>query len=368
MVAPPLFQPFSIEGQRTLEGAPWTGTSAEGKEFPLAAQVDSSIQSLDDFVSAIDKLASEGKLKPLLHEHGGAILFRGTHAKNAEDFSRIVLALQLGPQHEELGNPVVRNARAKGVSTANEGPADHPVFPHSEFGWSANYPNYIVFFGLSEATSGGQTPINNGAVLFARLQAEVPEFVDELATKGVRYVYRYLKEVNPNSNLGNSIARAYPDAGVLPTDDESTARSKIEEQVRRHAREWVWHDDGSLEVVHYVEGIKRHPLTGVPVYFGNITSMYLLAQKWAALDPPFLGSDNAYHHLPTYGDGSAIPHRYLQLCADLIRETRVLVDWRVGDVLILDNLYTQHAREPWTGDRRVLASLWDGPPSLPHKA
>lgn len=86
----------------------------------------------------------------------------------------------------------------------------------------------------------------------------------------MRYVYRYLKEVNPNSNLGNSIARAYPDAGVLPTDDESTARSKIEEQVRRHAREWVWHDDGSLEVVHYVEGIKRHPLTGVPVYFGCV--------------------------------------------------------------------------------------------------
>lgn len=86
----------------------------------------------------------------------------------------------------------------------------------------------------------------------------------------MRYVYRYLKEVNPNSNLGNSIARAYPDAGVLPTDDESTARSKIEEQVRRHAREWVWHDDGSLEVVYYVEGIKRHPLTGVPVYFGCV--------------------------------------------------------------------------------------------------
>lgn len=69
--------------------------------------------------------------------------------------------------------------------------------------------------------------------------------------------------------------------------------------------------------------------------------MYLLAQKWAALDPPFLGSDNAYHHLPTYGDGSVIPHRHLQLCADLIRETRVLVDWRVGDVLILDNLYVR---------------------------
>lgn len=155
--------------------------------------------------------------------------------------------------------------------------------------------------------------------------------------QGVRYVYQYLQEVNPGSNLGNSIARAYPDAGVLDGDDEATARAKIEQQIQRHAREWTWHADGSLEVVHYVEAIKRHPLTGVPVYFGNITSMFLLAQKWAALEPPFLGTDGAFHHLPTYGDGSAIPHRYLQLCADLIQETRVLIDWRVGDVLVLDN-------------------------------
>ncbi|GAA5900967.1 hypothetical protein JCM8208_007577 [Rhodotorula glutinis] len=368
MVAPPLFSPFAIDGQRTLVGAPWAGTSADGKDFPLAAQVDSSIRTLDEFVDRLEQLAAQDDLTSLLHEHGGAILFRGTHADDAEGFSRIVHALQLGPPHEELGNPVVRHVRAKAVSTANEGPASAPVFPHSEFGWSSNYPNYIVFFGLSEATSGGQTPINNGAELFARLEVEAPSFVEELATKGVRYVYQYLKEVNPGSNLGNSIARAYPDAGVLDTDDEATARAKIEQQIKRHAREWVWHDDGSLEVVHHVEGIKRHPLTGVPVYFGNITSMFLLAQKWEALEPPFLGTDGAFHHLPTYGDGSAIPHEYLQLCADLINETRVLIDWRVGDVLVLDNHYVQHAREPWTGDRRVLASLWDGPPSLPYKS
>jgi len=40
-----------------------------------------------------------------------------------------------------------------------------------------------VFFGLSEATKGGQTPINSGAELFARLEVEAPDFIEELATK-----------------------------------------------------------------------------------------------------------------------------------------------------------------------------------------
>jgi len=131
MVAPPLFSPFSIDSQRTLTGRPWAGTSADGSAFPLAAQVDSSIRTLDEFVDRLEQLAAHDGLKSLLHQHGGAILFRGTHADDAEGFSRIVHALQLGPPHEELGNPVVRNVRAKAVSTANEGPASAPVFPHS---------------------------------------------------------------------------------------------------------------------------------------------------------------------------------------------------------------------------------------------
>ncbi|GJN94445.1 hypothetical protein Rhopal_007525-T1 [Rhodotorula paludigena] len=370
MVAAPLFSPIAIPGQRTLSGAPWTGSSADGQQFPLAAQVDPSLRTLDDFVSRIEDLVSKDELKPLLHQHGGAILFRGTHASTPEDFSKIVNAFRLGPEHVELGNPVVRNVfpNTKNVSTANEGPATHPVFPHSEFGWSSHYPNYIVFFNRHPAESGGATPINNGAELLARLQAELPEFIEELATKGVRYTYQYLEKVNPGSNLGNSIARAYPLADVSPDDDKKTARAKVEREIRKHSNEWRWEHDGSLSVVHYVEGVKRHPLTQHAVYFGNITSMFLLAQRWNALEPPYIGTDGAYHHLPTYGDGSAIPHAYLQRTADLIKETRVLIDWQQGDTLILDNHYVQHAREPWIGDRRVLASLWDGPPSLPYKA
>ncbi|WP_228482350.1 TauD/TfdA family dioxygenase, partial [Pseudomonas aeruginosa] len=38
------------------------------------------------------------------------------------------------------------------------------------------------------------------------------------------------------------------------------------------------------------------------------------------------------------------------------RETRRF-DWRVGDVLILDNMLAQHGREPFRGPRRILTIM-----------
>lgn len=88
--------------------------------------------------------------------------------------------------------------------------------------------------------------------------------------------------------------------------------------------------------------------------------------QYNALEPPHFGSDNAYHYLPTYGDGSAIPTHYLEKLIEVINDARILVKWQVGDVLVLDNHLVQHGREPWEGERKVLASLWDGAQSLPY--
>ncbi|CEQ42605.1 SPOSA6832_04438, partial [Sporobolomyces salmonicolor] len=426
MVQPAPFVDFDFPGQRTLSSAPWIGTDSESRLFPLALRTTSQIKTLEEFVASIERLADEDAIVPLLNLHGGAILFRGTHATTPDDFSRIAHAFKIGMAHEEvclacfvllvqdkltqsnlpkLANPVIRTVLAKNVATANEGPPTHPVFPHSEFGWSSHYPAFLFFFCRHPAESGGETPINSGAEIFARLQKEVPEFVKDLAEKvrcpvaqhpqvsstifanldmGITYVYRYPVEKVPGSNLGNSILAAYPAANVLPTDDEATKRAKVETQIQRHSDTWKWNDDGTLSVTHRLSSIRRHPYSKLPVYFGNITSMYLKAQSQNALEPPYKGDDGAFHHIPTYGDGTPIPNRYLQKTADLIAEIRVLVPWEQGDVLLLDNhlpakltndektdalaaiTQVQHAREPWVGDRRVLASLWDGPASLPY--
>ena len=58
-----------------------------------------------------------------------------------------------------------------------------------------------------------------------------------------------------------------------------------------------------------------------------------------------------------YGDGSPIEAQTLATIRSAIdRETRRF-DWRVGDVLILDNMLAQHGREPFRGPRRILTIM-----------
>ncbi|KAM0748748.1 Clavaminate synthase-like protein [Meredithblackwellia eburnea MCA 4105] len=361
MVVSPSFSQFTLPEGRTLSAAPFAGTDREGLQFPLALQVDKSLKTVDEVVSAIETLEASGELKRLLVQHGGALIIRGTHAAEPAEFSKLVHAFKLGNPHHELGNPVIRNIFAKNVATANEGPQDLPVYPHSEFGWSRNFPDYISFFCRHPADTGGETPINSGLEVLARVQAEIPQLIEELKNRGAQYQYRYQRHVNPNSNSGNSLARAYPDAGLLETDDEDTLRAKIEPQVKRHADIWSWADDGTLTVTHKLKSIREHPETKEEVWFGNLVSQTLLARRYGALDYPHKGTDGAYHQVPAYGDGTPIPIEWLLKVADIIDEVRVLINWQLGDLLLLDNYLVQHARQPSTGDRRILASLWDSP-------
>ena len=92
---------------------------------------------------------SRDEIVGLLQKHGGALLLRGFGLSSAQDFSDIVHALGLGPHpHQEVGRPPRRTVLAKGVSTANEGPSDSPIWVHNEYGWSTIYPSYVLFFAL----------------------------------------------------------------------------------------------------------------------------------------------------------------------------------------------------------------------------
>lgn len=97
--------------------------------------------------------------------------------------------------------------------------------------------------------------------------------------QGIKYTYRYQTTVNAGSNGGNNIRRAYDRAGVVDGDDEATIRAKIETQIKLHSNEWTWKEDGSLEVIHKLSVIRRDPLTGLPIFFGNLCSHALTARK-----------------------------------------------------------------------------------------
>lgn len=82
--------------------------------------------------------------------------------------------------------------------------------------------------------------------------------------------------------------------------------------------------------------IRQHLETGHVTWFGNLTSAYGRSRHHGATQPPYLGDDGGYHPLPTYGDGEVIETEYLELALSIAEDLQVDVEWKEGDVVLLD--------------------------------
>jgi alpha-ketoglutarate-dependent taurine dioxygenase len=60
-----------------------------------------------------------------------------------------------------------------------------------------------------------------------------------------------------------------------------------------------------------------------------------------------------------FADGSPIPDEHVRHIRDRGFESAADVDWRPGDLLLIDNVLVAHGRRPFTGSRRVLVAMSD---------
>ncbi|TDZ16834.1 Clavaminate synthase-like protein [Colletotrichum orbiculare MAFF 240422] len=348
----PLFEAFVVPGHQDTAsfGLAWSAP------FPVGLRATRKL-NLAQSVEAIRKFAESGELRRLAKQHGGAVLIRGLPVETPDDYSKVAHAFGFRP-HVEVGRPPLRTVLAPNVKTANEGPPELPIWPHSEYGWSTINPAWLTFSALQLPASGGATPITSAIYIAHELSRLAPRFLAKLSDKGVRYVYRYT--VDPLvSNTGTSVRGAYGQTVADDDDDEAAARRKIEAEVRRHSERFEWHDDGSLSVTHIVPAIRIHEATSATVFFGNVTSAWGRSRHHGATRPPFRGDDGSYHPPPTFGDGTQMDVEDLDLLLKLAEEGAVDVEWERGDVVLLDNYAVMHSRKPWKGQRQVLAALWD---------
>ncbi|RHZ46500.1 uncharacterized protein CDV56_104188 [Aspergillus thermomutatus] len=311
--------------------------------------------SLDTVIESVKFLqAQDGVLSKALARHG-TLLFRGLPIHDANDFSRFAHAFGYRP-HEIIGIVVDRPLLAPNVAPASEAPKEVLIYNHNESPQVPHTPEYIFFYAHRAPDRGGESPISSSLELFHRAQLEMPEFIQELAEKGMLSRVIYKKE--PAYVGGSSLRQAFG-KHVKDGDDEETQRRKMEAQIARYGRgkftTWEWTEDG-LIVTHRLPAIRTQPHTNFPSLFTGLATYYKnLTIKNNG------GRRNLTQQM--YGDGTPIPERYLAHLTKITDEIRVLHEWQQGDVLVFDNVIAQHGREPWEGeqgDRVVLASLWDG--------
>ncbi|KAK7030430.1 hypothetical protein VNI00_014174 [Paramarasmius palmivorus] len=349
----PNLHPITIPGQRVLPS---------GAIFPyVACPSPNNIKTLDEWVNAASNWPVT--LEKLLDEHG-AIILRGLPVTSADDFSRLLHSFGWSP-HVDVGNMAKRKLLAPNVARANEGPPDLYIGSHNEFGLSNIFPSHICFWANVVPKEGGETALASGHVLYEQLKTLAPEFVDTLAEKGVTYTIYHPSTNIPNTAWGNGVLNAWG-SQVTPEDDAETIKRKVEAEIKRISPESTceWIEEGELKGGLYskqrVPAIRKQPNTNLPVLFCNLISVYLGAVKLGTVDPPHYTESGFYKPPPQYGDDTPIPTEYIELLLAIVEQTRTTTKWESNDVMIINNISTQHSRLPWTkGDRHVLASLWD---------
>lgn len=101
-----------------------------------------------------------------------------------------------------------------------------------------------------------------------------------------------------------------------------------------------------------------HPITGVRTWFHHGTFFHVttldpkVAKVLMACMPEEDLPSNTYE-----GDGAPFTAEEMEYQREAYRAEMVLFPWQKGDLLLLDNMLTAHARAPYKGDRKILVGM-----------
>ncbi len=268
----------------------------------------------------------------------GAVLLRGFPVRTAEDFDLLIGALGLPnfPYERSLSN-AVRINRTPRVFSANEAPPEVQIFFHHEMAQTPLYPRWIFFNCEIAAEQGGATPLCRSDVLLERLETNCPSFIKACEEKGLRYT-----NVMPTDNDANSgMGRSWKSTLGVKT------RQAAESRLRELNYTWEWIADDCLKATTPALPAVVQLEDGRRVFFNQLIAAFC-GWKDTRNDP-----SKAICH----GDGTPLDTEAVKKAVELSNQLAFDLQWQAGDVVIVDNMVTMHARRSFVGTRKVLASL-----------
>jgi len=122
--------------------------------------------------------------------------------------------------------------------------------------------------------------------------------------------------------------------------------------------QFEWLPNDRLRTRQVCQAVASHPVTGEIVWF-NQAHLFHVSRLPAEVRDAML-TIFAEEELPRnvyFGDGAAIDSADLDLISEAYEQEKVAFQWEQGDVLLLDNMLTAHARNPFTGKRQVVVGM-----------
>lgn len=343
--------------------APFDG-SPDNLPLVVGARGDRDPARLSEWIRA-----NRDELRRLLAQHG-AILFRGFDIGDAKSFEHVARAIDDDLKNEYLGTSP-RNALTDHVFTASELPPFFPIPQHCEMSFIAEPPKRLFFCCLlAPAEGSGETPLADFRRVLEDLDSETRRRFEQ---RGLRIVRNY-----SGPEGGGRF-----DLWKLKRWDEmflTTDRDTVERKCRAEGFEPEWLPGGGLRLVSTQPITRTHPATGevawhnhsstfhisaAPGEYARIYRLRPTARNWffwqlgralVALQRWTKKPDELAMHC-TYEDGSEIADQDMERVRDAVWRHMVIIPWRRGDVVAIDNYAVAHGRLPYQGPREV-AVAW----------
>lgn len=328
----------SLIAEREVAAASPLRSDERKHALPFLVQAGPSNTNLVEWIAS-----NRDELDAKLSKHG-AILFRGFLMESAGQFEEVIETVS-GRLLDYTYRSTPRTIVSGKIYTSTEYPPHQTIPLHNENSYTRDWPMKIWFFSRLCATTGGETPLADSRRVYQHIPREVRERFER---KGVMYVRNY----------GSGFDLPWQE--VFQTSD----RAEVEKFCRKLEMQFEWLPNDRLRTRQVCQAVASHPVTGEIVWFNQAHLFHvsrLPEEVRDAMLTIFTEEDlprNVY-----FGDGAAIDSADLDLICEAYEEEKIAFHWEQGDVLLLDNMLTAHARNPFTGERHVVVGMAE-----PHSA
>ncbi|MGB3292552.1 MAG: condensation domain-containing protein [Phormidesmis sp.] len=281
----------------------------------------------------------QGYLERELLKHG-ALLFRGFNQKlTTPKFEQFTASLA----RELLQNngEHIRATVSGRVYTPVFYPAEQKILWHNENSFNRQVPLKIWFGCVQPAQQGGETPIVDSRQVFEQMP-------DPIKSRFVDRQIMYVRNYGQGAGL--------PWQTVFQTED----KAQVEQHCRDNGMTFEWKSGDRLQASCVRPAVIQHPKTGEMSWFNQAQHWHLscldtatrqsLLTLFAAEDLP----RNCY-----YGNGSPIADEDMATICEVYQQLEVSFPWQQGDIVMLDNLLSAHARNSFSGERNLLVAMGD---------
>ncbi|PWC36560.1 hypothetical protein TSO352_11955 [Azospirillum sp. TSO35-2] len=303
-----------------------------GSEFPLV--IEPTAADLDPVAWA---QANRGLIDDLLLRHG-AILFRGFALPGPQAFESFAEAMEPTGLFGAYGD-LPKKEGGRNTYRSTPYPERQMILYHNESSHLDRWPRKQWFFAEQVAPVGGCTPIVDCRAMLRRLPADL---VATLERRGLLYVRTF----TPRLDVG------WRD--FFKTDD----RAAVAVRCAAGGIDLRWLDPETPQTRTRGPAVIRHPMSGERSFFNQMQLHHP-----ACLEPDVradlleLAGIDRFPRNVLFGDGEPIPDATMALIGVVYEACALRFQWQTGDVVMVDNMLTAHARDPFEGPRRVVVAM-----------